>query len=288
MKADTTLLPTVQQEVQRKLGRCLLRLQQYERLLKTMLASMKLMGAPDELLAARDGQSAAMHKKSLGTLVKQLIGEHITAGPVSEEGQNDGGDHPGFASVPWIDIHYSISIKPELYEETISDLAEFVGLRNDLVHHLIERFDISSVDGCHAASLHLDTCYERIERGCLGLKGWVDAFEELRTKMALFIQSEEFENAVIHGITPDGTVSWESSSVVEDLRSAESCCQIEGWTPLDTAIIFIAKKDRAQVPSRYGCKTWRQLLQRSGQFESRRTGTANGAGRTWYRSRTSG
>lgn len=287
LSAEATDLEAVQKDVQRKLGRCMLRLQQYERLLKAVLASMALKGPPEQLFAARERQVAGMRNNTLGTLVKQFTGEHLFATPVKEgDEQDDRGDPtPG----PWIDIHYSIGLSSAAYEETKTTLVELVELRNELVHHLIERFDISKANECHAASLHLDRCYERIDNSCQRLKSWAITIDEVRKKAYSLVQSKSFENAFLHGINPDGTVSWERSSIVEELRSAERSCQIEGWTPLDAALALIRKRGKAPVPTRYGCKTWRQLLKRSGQFEMKSIAGPNGAGRcTWYRSRAIG
>lgn len=263
----------------------MLRLQQYERLLKAMLASMNLNGPLEDLLVARERRAADVGKKTLGALVKQFIGEHLSTAHVNQiDGREDEADHRP-AVVPSIRINYSFSLSSETYKEITAALAEFVDLRNELVHHLIERFDISKENECHDASLYLDRCYWRIESGCQQLKAWAMALEEVRVKASSFVQSQTFENAFVHGINPDGTVSWRTSSVVAELRLAERSCQIEGWTPLNAALELIKKRDRAQVPTRYGCKTWRQLLKRSEQFEVKSEVEPAGAGRqTWYRS----
>ena len=73
--------------------------------------------------------------------------------------------------------------------------------------------------------------------------------------------------------------------MVELLRQAETSASPDGWTSLTTAIDLIRKSDPEQTPWRYECKTWRQVLKRTGQFEVRPVrGTATVAGETWYRS----
>ena len=66
-----------QHEVQRLLGRCLLRVQQYERLLKAMIAVQKLSGTPETLPHALDARKAEASDKTLGTLVGRLMGDYI-------------------------------------------------------------------------------------------------------------------------------------------------------------------------------------------------------------------
>ena len=65
--ADNDLL-TLQHEVQRLLGRCLLRLQQYERLIKAMVAHHRLSGPIHDLERSRAAQVDATARKTLGTL----------------------------------------------------------------------------------------------------------------------------------------------------------------------------------------------------------------------------
>jgi hypothetical protein len=64
-------------KVQCKLGRCMLRLQQYERLLKLMVASMAVDGGPEQLQATRDEQVMSVNKKSLGVLVALFVDSHL-------------------------------------------------------------------------------------------------------------------------------------------------------------------------------------------------------------------
>lgn len=104
--------------------------------------------------------------------------------------------------------------------------------------------------------------------------------------MVSFMQSQQFEDAFVHGIGPDGVVHWPISTIVECLRSAEQGCAVNGWTLLDGAITFVRLSHPDQTPSKYGCKNWRQILKKSNQFDVRTdTNPLNGRGQTWYRSK---
>ncbi len=65
--------PQGQLDVQRWLGRCMLRLQQYERLMKLLLAHHELAGPADRLEAQRAANLEKVSDKTLGTLVKSLF-----------------------------------------------------------------------------------------------------------------------------------------------------------------------------------------------------------------------
>ena len=68
------LRPEGQLDVQRWLGRCMLRLQQQcERLLKALLAHQELAGPVDTLEAQRAATLEKVSDKTLGTLVKALF-----------------------------------------------------------------------------------------------------------------------------------------------------------------------------------------------------------------------
>ena len=277
----------LQHEVQRKVGRCMLRLQQYERLLKAMVASMAVAGPPEQLDAVRDRQADNVRNRTLGALVGMFTEQHLTAASADAQvGPDEGtGANSPPSDASWVSMHYTITMSPECYAQTKAGLVELVNLRNDLVHHLIERFDISDEDGCHAASLHLDSCYERIDGYLQLLKTWTAGAVKAQSLMSSFVQSKAFEDAFVDGINSDGSVCWSRSSIVECLRLAETACQVEGWTPLDVAIRLISKHHRDQTPSKYGCRTWRQVLKQSAQFEVRSvSGSKYEAGQAWYRS----
>ena len=61
---ESDRLPDLQCEVQRKLGRCMLRLQQYERLLKAMVAGMALEGPMEQLDEMRAKQRLRVTPKT--------------------------------------------------------------------------------------------------------------------------------------------------------------------------------------------------------------------------------
>ena len=278
-------LVVLQHEVQRKFGRCMLRLQQYERLLKLMVSGMAVAGPVEQLEALRDEQARGTRNRTLGTLVGMFVGRHLTTASADVEvGQRDDANLRNLAAA-WASMRFDFSMSPRLYAQTKVDLAELVDLRNDLVHHLLEKFNISNEDDCLAASTHLDSCYRRIDEHYRTLNAWASNLSESQARVSAFLQSDAFENAFVHGVNLDGSVCWPMSSIVECLQEAEEACRVDGWVSLDAAVKYISKKSRDQVPTRYGCKSWRQVLQRSGQFELRIiAGSENVKGQVWYRS----
>ena len=110
-------LQTLQREVQRMLGRCLLRLQQYEQLMKAIVAHHEISASGSPLESNQAERIADAANKTLGTLVGTLLGTYVTSGEQDEvagaareagdEGEEDGRlrlVEPGDADAPVEDL----------------------------------------------------------------------------------------------------------------------------------------------------------------------------------------
>jgi hypothetical protein len=71
-----------QHEVQRLLGRCLLQLQQYERLIKAMIADQAISGAVHALETFQTKRKADTARKTLGALVNDLLGSYLVTNEI--------------------------------------------------------------------------------------------------------------------------------------------------------------------------------------------------------------
>lgn len=274
-------VPDLQRIVQRKFGRCLLRLQQYERQLKAIVAHGELSGPADRLPIIREQKIVCAQNKTMGTLMGMLTENFLTPpSPNEEESQTDtdAGDQI------WFSYRHQLEIPGEHYEATKAALKELVDLRNELVHHFLERFDLWSETGCQAADGFLEERYETINRHYLNLQRWANAMDEARAKMASFVQSQAFED-LIDGILVDGSVNWSASGICSCLREAETKPADGGWTRLEAAIRWIGSTYPEQTPKRYGCSSWRHVLHESRQFEIRKSQADNGRTTVWYRSK---
>lgn len=270
-----------QHTVQRKLGRCLLRLQQYELLLKAVVAHTDIAGPPGKLQALRDEKVAAAQKKTLGTLIGMLTDSYLTP-----SGDDEAVEVEPPNGVAWVRFRFRMSLEPGRYEAVKADLQELVDLRNELVHHFLLRFDIAQADGCTAADAFLDECYETIDGHYLTLHAWAQAIDDSRAQMSSFMETPTFRDMLIDGIQPSGTVHWPSCGIVRILREAEAELATDGWTPLHSAIAWVGQHAPDQTPKRYGCGSWRHVIHESKEFDVRKQGqTATGSTLVWYRSR---
>lgn len=281
-------LPDLQREVQRKLGRNLLRLQQYERGLKTLITVSDIGGAADEMntwLARRRRKNA---NKSLGKLVGDFTGSFLATEhePAEHQESKDAIKAVERGQV-YFRMQVKIDISAEQYERIDQDLKQLVTMRNELVHHFLERFDLQNVVSCQKADAYLDECHHQIDAQWQSLLGWADAHDAARLQMVELMQTPAFRDFLIHGIELDGKIDWPRATIVNALRQAEVSLAKNGWTALADAIAYIRQSHPDHTPKRYGCSSWRQLIHESKLFEIRRENEMEaGASVVWYRSRT--
>lgn len=269
----------LQRTVQRKLGRCLLRLQQYEIQLKFLVAHSDIAGPPDKLQARQDDKLTCTQKKTMGTLVGMLTESYLTSSQAEESTE----DEVNASSGGWFRFRSQMVLDAEQYNATKLALKELVDLRNELVHHFLMRFDIWQADGCAAADSYLDESYETIDRHFLILHEWVKSMDNVRAMILSLMETSVFKDMFINGIHPEGSVVWPISGIVRYLFEAESKLAQAGWTELNAAIAWIRQHAPEQIPKRYGCNSWRQVIHESGQFEIRKQ-TADGGTVVSYRS----
>lgn len=277
-----------QREVQRKLGRCMFRLQQYELLAKALVGHRELSAPAGKMHEVQAKNVVLAAGKTLGQLVGELTGAFLKpARPEMDSKEGESDDGFGDGQQVWFRHSSAIELPPEHHQQLTQDLAELVKMRNDLVHHFIERFDVSSTGGCLAADIYLQGCYESIDGHFLTLRGWVEGVDRALKATAEFMQSPEYLNFILNGIEPAAQgVDWPGSTVVKLLKEVEKTSAVEGWTLLNAAIAFIRAKEPEQTPKKYGCRTWRQVLYQSQMFEVRKDRLGDGHGiRVWYRSK---
>ena len=257
-------LQALQREVQRLLGRCLLRLQQYERLIKAIMADYEISGPAHAFESVRAARMNATAGKTLGTMVGELLGSYVVPNEV---------DTPIPTSTDTSEAYISIGSRLQLsdadFAQTENDLRELVLLRNNLVHHFIDQHDIGTLDGCRSGRDALIAAYTRIEQHLEELRAWAKDMQQAHRALAEVVQSGGFRDLVVNGIHPDGSVFWPGAGIVRALQEASSELAIEGWTTVEEAGRWIAERYPEQEPAKYGCSSWRQVVHESRFFELR-------------------
>lgn len=259
-------LQELQSEVQRLLGRCLLRLQQYERLIKAIITQHEISGPVQDLERMQAARIAESARKTLGTLVGDLLGSYIIANQI---------DFPLNAAADSLEDADSVSMRTQIalsdadFVRTENGLRELVLLRNDLVHHFIDRYDLGSLDGCRRARESLIDASSKIDHRFDELRTWADDMRKIHGLMAQFVQSDEFRDLVVNGTTPDGTVHLPNADIVRALQEAADELAVDGWATVSEAGGWIAARYPEQLPEKYGYASWRQVVHETRTFELR-------------------
>lgn len=272
-----------QKEVQRKLGRNMLLLQHYEQLLKDLLSKIDLV--TPTLDSNHNSKIANTQKKMMG----QLVGEFFAKGVTTEKDGLESADDCEEScnrevSKPHIRTRVQFIFPEEELQNLEDAMANLIARRNELVHHFLAKFNLQTIDSCSAAESYLDEACAVFKNHLDQLKSWHETTRQLFDEQRKAIASPEFERWLVHGIHPDGSVDWERSSIVRSLIKAWADPNQDGWIKLDDAIAAIKSREPDLSPSLFGCKSWRQLLKRSQQFEIRLDNNSNtGRGQCWFR-----
>lgn len=265
-----------QRHVQRWLGRCMLMLQRYERLLKACLNDMyvetshtgRSNDGHTQFEVRRAYETDALRTMTLGTLVKHFTGEFLAGDeprPASPELPDDG----------VMRMRFSIGLQMDSseFDRLKISLKELVDLRNGLVHHFIERFDLQTTTGCDAAQSELERTYAQILDRWEALRRMAQTVAESSRHAAQFFQSKEGLQLLTSGKLPltNAPVVLLLGKVVAQLAPTNEF----------VALSQVLEKMRAdhpeETPSRYGRGGWPELIHDAGAFEIQRTRKLDGS-----------
>jgi len=256
----------------------LLRLQQYERLIKAIVAHHEISGPPHAFEAVRAARVADTSRKTLGALVGDLLGSYVVTEDIRSA---EAAASPSQDEI-WVSMRLSVSLSDTDFARTERNLKEFVRLRNNLIHHFIDQHDLWSLDGCRDAREALVAAYTRIDQHIEELRVWAEDLEQCRRLAVEFFRSDVCHDWMVNGIAPDGTVAWPAAGIVSALREAAREVAVDGWASVVEAGRWIADRHPEQVPAKYGCRSWRQVVHEARIFELRYF-EKDGQRSAWYR-----
>lgn len=261
-----------QREVQRLLGRCLIRLQQCEHIAKKLAATCDSVTQVDD--ARRIGIQAGTPElavRTLGPAMQALVKSFLKVDTQEHDSSAWLDERPGFTEPSLISMRMTsaISINPDDHQQIVRGLGELVKLRNNLVHQFLDLVDIRSSAGCAHAIQFLEDSFLFIDQWTQRLNHWLMSLAENQEAILAEVSKPEFEELFLHGVGPEGGIDWGRATIVECLLRAEAACSVGGWALLAAAIEYLRQDSPDQIPSRYGCRTWKAVLSRSGRFDVR-------------------
>lgn len=259
-----------QRQVQRWLGRCMLSLQQSERLLKALLQDANATAIHSrregygtaEFEVSRAFEKKQLASMTLGGLVSAFF-DGIATNSEMPAGKRKEQDLPDDR----ISIRTSrqLSMSPESLEALQSSMREMVLLRNEWVHHLVDRFDLTSPDGCAQALENLQAGYEKAEQFRLELHGVAKVWIEAAESLAAFFASPQGRALFLGGKVP-----LDATPLLNALRDAVQGCA--AGVALDGTVLFgdVVEKLHSlhpnEKPENYGYASWQQVIHESGEF----------------------
>lgn len=274
--------------VHEKLGRCLIRLQLYEVLMKEFVAHARAEGSADSIAETQAYAVESVAKQTLG----QAVGAFV--GTVFDEPACDADGFPltseKIGGEVWVSSGFTMTFSDDGLGRVRAGMDDLVALRNELVHGFVLRHDLQSEAGCVAAATALEVSYEVIDRQYQQLRDWYKGMLDLQQAFFGMLTNPDYQGHFFPDLPTDGAgVEQRASTIVELLRHAEGELALDGWTPLDDAVAYIGRIAPDHTPGRYGRSTWRQVLHESHPIFTvkRETGDSKRRGRTWYQSSTS-
>lgn len=275
--------PEIQLDVQRLLGRCMVRIQQYEIALKSLLVHHEIAGPVETLEGQIEKRTEELSGETLGTLKKKLFKSFVVPEGFERELLPEDKTPTDRISVAH---SFRMTLYPEQWAQTKSSIDEFVALRNELVHHFLSRFNIWEKQGCLDAMAYLEDSYLRIDARFQELRAWMMAMHEAGEAVASFVKSQAHHDWLVNGINPDGSFEWQQTGIVRALRTEVQALAGDNWAPLEAVKAQVLARHPDQTPQKYRCTTWQQVLTESTEFdlEYRRESDASPK-RAWVRLR---
>jgi hypothetical protein len=179
-----TMQQSLNEEVQRKLGRNLLLFQQIEGVLKALLVDFQEQGTISDLIANQKQRSDKVRKQMMGQLVEQYIDGILSDADENLQELED-------SSLPWMSLTFTVAGEQEFSESQRRNLKLMVDERNDLIHHFLPRWRPESMDDQTKAFSYLDKQHEKVLPMLEHLLLASEFIQESRQSLADFLGSDK-------------------------------------------------------------------------------------------------
>ena len=220
-------LETARNECMRRIGRNMLMFQRVEQLLKLLLANSSLEGYGKELESKKANRVSNISSMTMG----QLSNEYFNSIFDTSEHELPPNEDP---SQPYLSFKYSVQRSEERINAEKQYFAELVKERNELVHHLLPKYDPNSLQSIEELSASLEMQRERFLPALNNLTTLCEAQLKIYQLISEFFQSEAGRRLLTEGILPGET------RLDKLLRNAASfSIRNDGWSSLSLAGQFI-------------------------------------------------
>ena len=168
------------------LGRCLMRIQQYERQTKLIVALSRLDIMDDRNDAAWKRRLEEVKTLSLGLLNRELLEDAIVSPSRAEAISNPQTVTLESGSTR---LYRFLQISDEQHQQLTQDLDDMRVARNAFAHHFLDENDVFSLEGCEKANKGLERLYDQIERALARMMGFAQQFRSTQMAMRNALES---------------------------------------------------------------------------------------------------
>jgi len=265
--------PTIlKDELHRKIGRNMIMFQHMEQMLKFLVANGQFAGNIHSLKARIEKKRADVNKKTMGQLVGNFL--ESTYSEYEDNGDTEESD------LPYFSFNFRIQADEDYYETRKATLASIVTERNELIHHLLPRYNFQCDDSCTELGNYLDEQYHRLKPEIKEMQDLVETFIKCRKEAAEYLQSDACEREFrLAEIRQNPVVIWLGQIAREADRG-------DGWALLSVAgrILKTQKpKEVADCLKQCGTKTLKGVLLAAEIFDLKEEPVGNGGIRLLYR-----
>ena len=140
----------------RKIGRNVVNLQRFERMLKLIIVRSNISGYASKLAKIHQTKTEGSNYKTLGSLVRECLNTVYSTDDPFNDGPADASDEM------WMSQGFRIQSTADSISKKESELREVVEERNLLIHHWLAEVDFDSVDECQQLISRLDAQNDRL------------------------------------------------------------------------------------------------------------------------------
>jgi hypothetical protein len=247
--------------------------QQMEHLLKCLLTNTEFSGYASELPANIVQRAAAIHKQTMGQVAGQFLEKTFSA---PEEATNE----PEQLKEPWLSFRFTFECDEDVYQQRKKALTSIVAKRNDLIHHLLPKWNFNSIESSKEIELYLDQQKEEILPELEHLKALVKTMQEAMKEHADYLASDECGKYIeLQYLKQSQLVAW-------FFRIAQQPTRSDGWVVLSSAASSIRQhvpEEVANLKERYGYKKLKDIILVTEFFDVTEEPTNKGGIRVLYR-----
>ncbi len=260
-------------DVLRKVGRNVVLFQQLEQLLKYVVANGNFAGFASEIKTVKQEQDNKINKQTMGTLVGQYV---ENSNPLTEAASLE----PEQLDEAYFSFSFRVECDDDYYQSQKEALAQLVSERNDLIHHLLPRFDMSSAKSCEALSQELDEQAEKIRSQIKSVQSIAKALHKGREELGDYLQSEEGKKELELSFLRQSRLVLMLGDIATQMNRED------GWALISTAGHIVkrhAPEELEQMKERLGYNSLMKLIQATEIFDVHEEATPKGGARVLYR-----